>query len=128
MQNKFPTFSQWKQIFKVLKKTEKRVLLASFFLAAASFIFLVANFYISNTNVVPAVGGKYIEGVVGQPRFVNPVYGETNDVDRSLIDVVFSGLMTYDANGKLIKDLVENYTISDDSKTYKFQLRDNIFW
>ena len=125
---KFPSFSQWKQIFKVLTKKEKSIFLIFFLLAISSFAFLIASFYINNTKTVPSLGGKYIEGVVGQPRFINPIYGETNDVDRTLIDLIFSGLMTYDANGKIINDLVDSYTISPDGKIYEFSLKDNIFW
>lgn len=125
---KFPKFSQWKQIFKVLKKGEKITFLVLFVLAFGSLIFLITNFYIQNTKVVPTVGGVYIEGVVGQPRFINPIYGETNDIDRTLINLVFSGLMSYDKDGKIVKDLVNDYNISIDGKTYDFTLKDGIFW
>jgi len=125
---KFPSFSQWKQIFKVLKKSEKIALLALAALAVGSLFFLATNFYINNTKIIPAFGGTYTEGVVGQPRFINPIYGETNDVDRTLIDLIYSGLMTYDKDGKIVNDLASSYTISDDGKTYGFQLKDNIFW
>ncbi len=128
MKYRFPSFSQWKQIFKVLKKKEKIILLIFFFAAAGSLVFLTANFYLANTNVVPASGGTYIEGVVGQPRFINPIYGEINDIDRTLIDLVFSGLMNYDKDGNIVKDLAESYAISDDGKTYDFTLKNNIFW
>lgn len=77
---------------------------------------------------MPAFGGTYIEGIVGQPRFINPVYGETNDIDRSLIDLTFSGLMTYDNKTNLVKDLASDYKVSDDGKTYDFTLKNNIFW
>ena len=125
---KFPSFSQWKQIFKVLKRKEKITLLIFFLLAVSSLVFLIANFYLTNTKITPAFGGTYKEGVVGQPRFINPIYGETNDIDRTLIDLVFSGLMTYDSQGQIIKDLADNYKILDDGKTYEFGLKDNIFW
>ncbi len=125
---KLPSFSQWKQIFKVLKKKEKVALLIFFLLAISSLGFLITNFYLSNTKIVPATGGTYIEGVVGQPRFINPIYGETNDIDRTLIGLIFSGLMTYDKQGQIVKDLADSYKISDDGKTYNFQLKDNIFW
>ena len=86
---KFPKFSQWKQIFKILERREKITLLIFFVLAFGSLIFLITNFYIQNTKVVPAIGGSYTEGIVGQPRFINPIYGETNDIDRSLVDLIF---------------------------------------
>ena len=125
---KFPKFSQWKQIFKVLKKGERRTLLVLFVLTFSSSAFLTTDFYIKNTKVAPAMGGTYIEGVIGQPRFINPIYGETNDIDRTLIDLIFSGLMSYDKDGKIVNDLADNYKVSNDGKTYDFTLKDNIFW
>jgi len=126
--SKFPSFSQWKQIFKVLGKQEKIAFSAFVVLAGASLIFLASTFYIGNTKVVPATGGIYTEGVVGQPRFINPIYGETNDTDRTLIDLIYSGLMTYDKDGNIVNDLAESFTVSDDGKTYNFILKNNVFW
>lgn len=128
MKFKFPTFSQFKQIGKTLKKSEKITLLVFLILACFSFIILSINIYLNSTKIIPAFGGTYIQGVVGQPRFINPIYGETNDIDRGLINLVFSGLMNYDKNGNLEKDLVSDYTISTDGKVYTFTLKDNIFW
>src|SRR3989344_9296248 len=102
---KFPSFSQWKQIFKVLKRKEKITLAILFSLSAISLVFFIANFYFINTKAVPAFGGSYKEGVVGHPRFINPIYGETNDVDRTLIGLIYSGLMTYGKDGKIVNDL-----------------------
>jgi peptide/nickel transport system substrate-binding protein len=125
---KFPSFSQWKQLFKTLKKTERIFLGIFVFLFLASGIYLSTVFYFNKTEAVPAYGGKYIEGIVGQPRFINPIYGEANDVDRVLIDLIYSGLMTYDKNGNIVNDLAESYQISEDGKTYVFELKNNIYW
>ncbi len=97
-------------------------------LFVGSLAFLVVNFYISNTKVVPALGGTYTEGIVGQPRFINPIYGETNDIDRTLVDLVFSGIETYDNQGNIVNDLADSYQISPDGKTYDVILKDNILW
>src|SRR3989339_242631 len=125
---KFPKFSQWKQIFKTLRGAERIFFLVFIALAFLSASYLLINFYINNTKAVPGYGGTNTEGIVGQPRFINPIYGETNDVDRTLIDLVYSGLMTYDKDGNLINDLVKGYQISDNGRTYTFQLRDNLYW
>ncbi len=125
---KLPTFSQWKQIFKVLGKTERMFFLVLVILTLVSATFLTTVFYIKNTTTTPAYKGNYIEGVVGQPRFINPVYGETNDVDRALIGLIYSGIMTYDKEGNIVNDLAENYQISEDGTTYTFELKDNLFW
>ncbi len=125
---KFPGFLQWKQLFKVLKGTERKIFLIFTVLAVISATYLAISFYIGVTKSVPAFGGTYTEGIVGQPRFINPIYGETNDVDRTIIGLVFSGLMTYDKDGIIINDLAESYQISEDGKTYTFQLKNNLFW
>jgi ABC-type transport system substrate-binding protein len=125
---KFPKFSQWKQLFKILRGTERKFFLVLVILAIGSATYLAIDFYINNTKTAPAYGGTYIEGVVGQPRFINPIYGETNDVDRTLIDLIYSGLMTYDKDGKIVADLVKSYQISDNGKIYTFQLKDNLYW
>lgn len=125
---KLPNFSQWKRIFKVLNKKERVVLSVLFGLAFCCLVFLFSSFYLKNTEVVPASGGAYKEGLVGQPQYINPIYGETNDVDRDLIELVFSGPMSYDNNGQIVNDLAESYKISEDGKTYEFKLKDNIFW
>jgi ABC-type transport system substrate-binding protein len=125
---KIPSFSQWKQLFKILKGTERKIFLTFavlFFLSAG---YLAIDFYLANTKIAPAYSGAYTEGIVGQPRFINPIYGETNDVDRTLIDLIYSGLMTYDKDGRLVNDLAKNYQISNNGRTYTFTLKDNIFW
>lgn len=38
---------------------------------------------------------------------------------------IFSGLVTLDQNLKVVPDLAESYTLSDDRKTYTFKLRQN---
>ena len=125
---KFPKVSQWKQLFKILKGTERIFFLVLALLAVSSAIYLALDFYINNTRSTPAFGGTYTEGAVGQPRFINPIYGETNDIDRTLIDLVYSGLMTYDKDGRITNDLVKNYQISEDGKIYTFRLKDNLYW
>jgi len=125
---KFPKFSQWKQIFKTLNSVERVFFLALLVLAVGSAIYLAAYLYINNTKVAPAFGGSYTEGVVGQPRFINPIYGETNDVDRTLIGLIYSGLMAYNKDGKIVNDLVKDYQISNNGKLYTFKLKDNLYW
>jgi len=74
--------------------------------------------------VVPAPGGDIVEGVVGTPRFINPVLA-FSDADRDLTILVYSGLMRATPEGKLIPDLAEKVVISEDGLTYTFTLREN---
>ncbi len=124
----FPTKNQRRQFFKVLTKKEKVSFLILLFLFFSSFLFLLINFYFKNTEIRPRQGGTYIEGVVGFPRFINPIYAETSDVDRDLVQLIFSGLMKYDGEGKIIPDLAKEYKILEDGKVYEFYLKENLFW
>lgn len=76
---------------------------------------------------VPVVGGTLNEGVVGYPRYVNPLLPVT-DSGRDLTTLVFSGLMKFDGNNGLINDLAQDYKVSDDGLTYTVTLKDNIFF
>lgn len=72
---------------------------------------------------VPAEGGTLSEGIVGTPRFINPVLAIT-DVDHDITSLVFRGLMKKDLDGAIIPDLAESYTVSDDGLVYTFTLKD----
>ncbi|MBU0547128.1 peptidoglycan-binding protein [Patescibacteria group bacterium] len=124
----YPSKAQWMQLFNVLNKKEKIVFSLFAFLTITSFSFLLITLYLDNTKVEPTVGGYYSEAIIGFPRFINPVYAQANDVDRDLVEIIFSGLMTYDSNGKLIPQLAKEYSILEDGKIYQFVLKDDIFW
>ncbi len=125
---KIPSKNQWKKFFGVLSKKEK--ILFSFFLITfiGSLSFLISNFYLTNTEVVPASGGNYTEGVVGSPRFINPIYSDTSDIDKALTELTFAGLMKYNENGDLVPELADNYKILENGKTYQFTLKENLTW
>jgi len=124
----FPSFSKWKQIFRILTKKEKIVLAVFLILFFGSSLFLVLNFYFKNTEIEPVSGGNYKEGLLGCPRFINPIYGENSDVDRDLIQLIFSGLMKYNQKGEIVPDLAKEYKILEDGKVFEFYLKDNLFW
>lgn len=123
----FPARSQWKLFFKVLNKKEKIIFFSCFVCFVFSFVFLASTIYCQKTKVMPKPGGIYIEGVVGQPRFINPVLS-SSDVDRDLTEILFSGLMKYDKNGDIIPDLAEKCDILEQGKIYEITLKQNIFW
>jgi peptide/nickel transport system substrate-binding protein len=74
---------------------------------------------------VPASGGHLTEGVVGVPRFINPVIARS-DADRDLTALIYSGLMRAMPDGSLIPDLAESYVVSEDKTQYTFTLKDGI--
>jgi ABC-type transport system substrate-binding protein len=125
---KLSTLTGWRQFFKILTKKERVIFFIFLFLFLSSLFFLSVNFYFKNTEIKPAEGGIFIEGVVGSPRFLNPIYGSNNDVDRDLTELIFSGLMKYDSQGQIVSDLANNYEILENGKIWEISLKKNLFW
>ncbi len=85
-------------------------------------IISINNRYIAPT---PVAGGTLIEGVVGVPRFINPVLAVTR-ADQDLVALTFSGLMKISTDGTLVPDVAESITPSSDGTTYNIIVRDDI--
>ncbi|MBI5530639.1 MAG: peptide ABC transporter substrate-binding protein [Candidatus Doudnabacteria bacterium] len=122
------SLSRLRKVFSLLGKNEKIALAILFLLAALSFIISARNFYYRHTTPVPATGGVYSEGLLGQPTYINPLLAR-QEPDLSLTQLVFSGLYKYDANGQLSPDLADGMpVISDDQKQYTINLRRDVKW
>jgi len=98
------------------------------FVILISVITLIFGVYVNKTDSVPELGGEYSEGVLGQPRFINPVLAQTNDADRDLVQFIYSSLFKYDGQGNLIPDLVEECSIGEDNVTYNITLKKDVLW
>jgi ABC-type transport system substrate-binding protein len=125
---KWPSKKQWLRFFKVLNKKERVAFILFLGFFVVSFFSLIITLYIKNTETQPAVGGEYTEGLVGAPRFINPVYSASNDVDRDLVEVIFSGLMRYDQQGQIVPDIAKEVKVKDEGKIYEVDLKENVFW
>ncbi|OHA73716.1 MAG: hypothetical protein A2940_01555 [Candidatus Wildermuthbacteria bacterium RIFCSPLOWO2_01_FULL_48_29] len=128
-QSHWPSLSQWKQLPRVLSRQEKIILPVLIATFAISFFSLAQGLYLNNTAVAPARGGRMIEGMVGSPRFLNPVYADTNDVDRDLLSLVYSGILRANSQGELVPDLAAtDPEITDGGKTVTVILKENVKW
>ena len=125
---KIPSKNQWKQFFGTLNKKERMFFSVFSVLFFGSLTFLLNGFYLNNTKVVPSSGGTYIEGLVGFPRFINPIYADTSDIDKALTELIFSGLMKYDKDGEIVTDFAESYKILESGKIYEFTLQEDLVW
>lgn len=76
---------------------------------------------------IPTYGGQFTEGIVGSPRFVNPILA-VSDIDRDLTSLMYSGLLKIDEQGNLSPDLAQSYEISEDGKIYTFTLKEEIYF
>lgn len=112
---------------RALPAREWRWLIVSLALGLIGFFWLVAavDNYFAVTIATP--GGQITEGIIGPPRFINPLLA-TSDADRDLTALVYSGLMRLDETGEPQPDLAESVEISDDKLTYTFHLKPNLTW
>jgi oligopeptide transport system substrate-binding protein len=62
----------------------------------------------------------------GEPQSMDPHYISTVQTSR-LNDDMLMGLLTYGQDGEAIAGAAENWTISEDGKTYTFKLRDHVW-
>ncbi len=125
---KIPNLKQLKYIGKYLGKREAKVLKIAFLVLLFSLSFSGVKFYRSNVKLVPVQGGEYTEGLVGSPRFINPIYASASDVDSDITKLVFSSLFTHDKNGQLTPDLATEYEVSEDNKEYTIKIRNDAKW
>lgn len=91
-----------------------------------SVIGIISTVNRSISVLTPVRGGSYTEGLLGSPRFINPVLANTES-DRDLSHVIYSGLMR-ESGALLTPDLAEEYTVSEDEKVYTFTLREDVMF
>ena len=101
---------------------------AAFFLLSALLVFAAGNLA-RHANAlflieVPARGGTLTEGIVGSPRFVNPLLA-FSDADRDLSALLYSGLLRATSEGELIPDLAKEFSVSENGLVYSFTLRED---
>ncbi len=94
-------------------------------LLAVLLTYLAVNY---TTVLRPSHGGTYVEGLVGQPRVLNPLLCGFEQPDQELCSLVFSGLTRLNSLGQVEPDLANDWEISDDALSYTFHLRANAYW
>ena len=122
--------------FNLPKERPVRRTIQSFTLAERGiFYFLVAIFILSGFSLlwqvsqaylveVPTEGGTLVEGMVGTPRFINPVLA-LSEADKNLTALVYSGLLRTTPAGTIENDLASNLEISSDLLTYTLTIDEN---
>ncbi len=70
-----------------------------------------------STTVVPAKGGEYIEGVVGQPTYVNPVLA-ASEADKVLVRLLFANLTA----------LADKIEPEESGRVWRVRLKEDLRW
>ncbi len=84
--------------------------------------------YSFTSVTVPEKGGSFVEGVAGNPRYLNPLLSQYNQIDEEICALLFSGLTRLDEQGNVVPDLAETFTVSSDGLVYDFRLRSGLTW
>lgn len=116
----------------ILRNIRQRFSIAHSIFGAIIILFIAGSlFLVWRINkefliTVPDYGGSFTEGIVGSPRFINPVLAFSN-ADKDLTLLTYSGLMKAGTKG-LTPDLAETVTVSEDGLVYTFTLKDDIYF
>lgn len=122
-----PTWKKIAQTIYSFSPREKKVFISFLIIFAASSLGLLWKLNQTFLVTIPARGGSLSEGVIGAPRFINPLLA-ISDADRDLTELVYSGLMRAMPGGELVYDLAQEYTVSEDGLVYTFNLKEDVTW
>lgn len=97
-----------------------------FFVILFAFSSIAMTYKVSSAFLVevPIKGGTLTEGIIGNPRFINPVLA-LSEADKILNALVYSGLVRITAGGIIENDLAEEIVISEDKRTYTVRIHGN---
>lgn len=107
----------FKKIYRALTRAERIIVLVSLGFAFVSSVFLAVHVAETKTVAVPARGGEYVEGMVGQPAYVNPVLA-ASEIDRSIARLVFETL----------GNLTSKIEPDPERRVWKVRLKENLRW
>lgn len=113
----------WKKL-SIIEKTIIGLLILVFILDLSG---AFSSFFNSSDSLLPEKGGVIVEGVIGQPRFINPLFARS-DTDKTLSSLIFPGLITYNKQKEPISSLAEKWEISENKTDYKFFLKKDVLW
>ena len=124
---KLPKKDEINSIFVTFSKKERIVFVLLFLTLFISTVSILECLNKSLMVSVPLHGGSISEGIIGTPRFINPILANS-PADLDLVSLIYSGLMRKNPDGTLSPDLAEKYEMSKDGLTYTFTLKNKIYF
>lgn len=106
------------RLFKSFTRTERHLFIGAAAIFIVAFAFNTAKIIYHSTTLMPAEGGQYTEGLIGQPIALSPLIGGSNETDRDMIELLFADIIT----------LAEKYEVSPDGRTWTIDLKPNLVW
>ncbi len=114
--------STLKALYRTL--SPERVIVFWLLISISSILFFSAliSFNSRFLTTVPSYGGDITEGIIGTPRFINPVLA-TSEQDEDLTTLVYAGLTKKGVTGANELDMAESVTESEDKLRYTVVLK-----
>ncbi len=106
--------------FTIAEKTVFYFFASIFILTGFAMLWQVSRTFLIE---VPIRGGTLSEGVVGNPRFINPVLA-LSEADKNLTALVYSGLVRLTPDGKIENDLASQVNVSNNNLSYTVTLNE----
>ena len=128
--HKKPSYSlidRFLNLIENLPGSDRFLVRLAFFAVIATGIWFIFTLNQQHSSTVPTAGGSFTEGIIGTPRFVNPVLASTK-TDEDVAALIYSGLMKVDPDGNLVNDAAESIAVSEDGLTYTIKLRKDVYF
>ena len=106
-----------KKIYFAFTTRERLTFWVALAIATVSGAILLGLGFVKSTHDVPALGGEYTEGALGEPVYINPVTAST-DTDKGLVRLLFAN----------VSQLADKIELSPDGRTWKVRLKENLHW
>ncbi len=124
---KLPKKDEINLVFRTFSEKEKVVFAGLTIILLLSTVAILESINKTLMVKIPMHGGVISEGIIGTPRFINPILANS-PADLDMVALIYSGLMRKNTDGTLTPDLAEKYDVSKDGLIYTFTLKDNIFF
>ncbi len=124
---KLPKKEEINSVFTAFSKKEKIIFSVLLAILLISTLSIVESINKTLMVKIPLRGGSLSEGIIGTPRFINPILASSPS-DLDMVALVYSGLMRKNPDGTVTPDLAEKYVMSKDGLTYTFTLKNNVYF
>lgn len=126
--HRIPSVAQLRYLPRLLAPRERALAAGLLLLCFGSLTVFVLRQVGRFSAPTPVTGGSYVEGVMGNPEYVNPILTASNDADGDLLKLTFAGLTRWDRQHQIVPDLAERVDVDDRGTTYTVTLRPNLAW
>lgn len=113
-----------KILFRSLDKPQKKLVIGLVVVMVITSLMILSQLRTRVLLERPVFGGTWKEGIVGSPRFINPILA-TSNTDRDITNLVHAGLVKRNFDGSYANDLAEKYELNKNELVYTFTIKDD---